>query len=486
VDLDGNVISWNTAAELMFGYNADNMIGSPVAKVFPEKEASFATRLGEIRNGKPAKGIEVVAQRRNGSSVNVSVWNALVRDSAGNVVAVVEAVADITERLRLEERFRQAQKMEAVGRLAGGVAHDFNNMLTVITGYCQMILDSPSADETIRSDMQQVLRAADRATSLTRQLLAFSRRQMVQPKVLDADAIVLDMKAMLLRLIGESIRLDLYLQAQGARIRIDPGNLEQVVVNLAVNARDAMSGRGVLRISTRTFRSDDKAAFPEDDYYLLEVTDTGTGISEETMHHLFEPFFTTKERGHGTGLGLSTSYGIVKQNRGEILVRSQIGHGSTFSIYLPLVQEPAEALPAPTQPSVQYRGSECLLVAEDEDDVRRVVTGMLRNQGYRVIAASGGEEALQIAADEPDLDMLVTDMVMPGMSGKELADTLRQSRPGLRVLFVSGYADTGIVHDGEVESDANFLQKPLRPDELAKKVREVLDAEVRRITLDPL
>ncbi|HYO83157.1 MAG TPA: ATP-binding protein, partial [Bryobacteraceae bacterium] len=449
------------------------------ALVFSNEELSFPTRLANITAGRPARGVELMALRRNGSTVNVSVWNALVRDSNGNVTAVVEALADVTERLRLEERFRQAQKMEAVGRLAGGVAHDFNNMLTVITGYCQMILDNPAADASIRSDMQQVVRAADRATSLTRQLLAFSRRQMVQPKVLEADAVVLDMKAMLLRLLAESVRLELDLGAEGARIRMDPGNLEQVVINLAVNARDAMNNDGVLRIRTRKFIADDSATFPEGEYYLLEVTDNGTGMSEETLSHLFEPFFTTKERGHGTGLGLSTSYGIVKQNRGEIQVRSEVGNGSTFYIYLPLVNEPADVLPGTRETSRQYRGTECLLVTEDEDDVRRVVTGMLRTQGYRVLAASRGEEAIRIAAAEPAIDLLITDMVMPGMSGKELADRLRQIRPGLRVLFVSGYADTGIVQDGEVASDANFLQKPLRPEELAKKVREVLDAGVR-------
>jgi CheY-like chemotaxis protein len=339
-----------------------------------------------------------------------------------------------------------------------------------------MIIDQVGTSHPIGADIQQVLRAADRATALTRQLLAFSRRQMVQPKVMEADCLVHDMQPMLQRLVSETAQLEIITEAPGARIRIDPGNLEQVVVNLVVNARDAVPPGGLVRIETRSVRAGDNSSFPEGQYYLLEVADNGIGMTEEVLSHLFEPFFTTKERGRGTGLGLSTSYGIVKQNRGEILVRSEPGKGSIFSIYLPLVQDAVEAAPTECGPSVQYRGIESILVAEDEEDVRTVITGMLGRQGYRVLAASRGSEALEIASKLENIDLLITDMVMPGMSGKELADRLLEARPGLRVLFVSGYAESGIVHDGVVESDKNFLQKPFPPEELARKVRAVLDA----------
>jgi CheY-like chemotaxis protein len=288
---------------------------------------------------------------------------------------------------------------------------------------------------------------------------------------------------MLKRLIGENVRLELALRA-GGKIRVDSGNFEQVVVNLVVNARDAIRGVGTIRLSTRQERIDpnsngaEYAAFQAGEYYVVEVCDTGSGMSEEVMSHLFEPFFTTKEKGHGTGLGLSTSYGIVKQNRGEILVHSKVGEGSTFRVYLPTVADAIERKPA-SRPSEAFGGKEIILLTEDEDGVRTVATQMLRNGGYTVVTASSGAAGLEAAAAMERIDLLITDMVMGGMSGRELADQLRARRPGLPVLFVSGYVDSGIVHDGVIEADAAFLHKPFSSDDLVKKVREVLDSQPR-------
>ena len=481
LDAEGEVRSWNSAAERMFGYTETEVLHQPLPIVFENDDGVFRDPLALASSSPLAAGEEQKARRKDGSIIDVSVWNALVRDSTGIVTGIVEVVADNTERKRLEEQFRQSQKMEAVGRLAGGVAHDFNNLLTVITGYSQMLLDQLGPGSTMADDMEQVLRAADRATSLTRQLLAFSRKQMVQPTVMDPDSLLHEMAAMLKRLIGENIQLDLALRA-GVKIRVDAGNFEQVVVNLVVNARDAITGAGTIRVTTTAERVDpngnvpEHAAFQPGEYYVVEVCDTGLGMDEDIMSHLFEPFFTTKEKGHGTGLGLSTSYGIIKQNRGEILVNSRKGEGSTFRVYLPTVADPIERKPASVSTETTFGGTETILLTEDEDGVRTVATQMLRNRGYTVVTAASGAAGLQAAAAMERIDLLITDMVMGGMSGREFADQLRVSRPGLPVLFVSGYADSGIVHQGVIEADAAFLHKPFSADDLAKKVREVLDS----------
>ncbi len=481
LDLDGNVRSWNTAAQELFGFAPTEVLYSQLPIIPVEDEPAFRKRLENAAKGQLAQGAEAKARRRDGSTTEVSIWNAILRDESGEVDGILEAVADITERKRLEEQFRQVQKMEAVGRLAGGVAHDFNNLLTVITGYCQMLLDQLGQGHPMAGDIQQVLKAADRATSLTRQLLAFSRRQIVQPRIVDAAHLMHDMKPMLERLCGENVQLIIRSHASATRVRVDPGNIEQVIVNLVVNARDAMPDGGTVYIEIRSKYVKPETdrqhiTVPEGQYLVIEVCDTGTGMTDEVISHLFEPFFTTKEKGRGTGLGLSTSYGIVKQNRGEILVRSRLGQGSTFSIYLPHIDEPVDA-PGAVTPSGAFGGAETILLAEDEDGVRKVVTDMLRKQGYTVLAAVGGTHALEIATrSERPIDLLITDMVMPGMGGRELADQLRALRPGTRVLFVSGYTDSGIVTEGELNSETAFLQKPFTPEDLARKVREVLES----------
>lgn len=480
LDLEGIVRTWNSSARKMFGYSQEEVIGMPLPAIFPDEVSSFRKRLNDLINGESQAGSEERRRCKDKNTIDVSFWTAPLRDAEGAVTGVVEVVADNTERKRLEEQFRQAQKMEAVGRLAGGVAHDFNNLLTVITGYCQMLLDRFPIGDSTRDDMLQVLKAADRATTLTRQLLAFSRKQIVQPKVVELAGLVADMQQMLKRLLGVNIELTITTESGLGKIRVDPGQLEQVIVNLVVNARDAMPDGGRLAIHLRNVDLDSESGTREmpirkGSYVVLEVVDTGTGMDAETQSHLFEPFFTTKEKGRGTGLGLSTSYGIVKQNHGEILARSEIGVGSAFSIYLPRIDEPSTLDSGHTVSLRPTRGAETILVAEDEDGVRHIVTQMLREQGYTVLPANGGAEALRIAQTHAGpLQLLVSDVMMPRMSGPELAQRLRGMRPEMRVLFVSGYTDGEIVREGELEPGTDFLQKPFTREQLANKVREVL------------
>jgi two-component system, cell cycle sensor histidine kinase and response regulator CckA len=479
LDLDGNVKSWNSAAQRIFGYAEDEVVNRRLPIVSVEDEEAFLDRIRDAVSGNLLVGYEERRYKKSGDPIEVSIWNAQLRDATGAVTGIVEAVADNSERKRLEEQFRQAQKMEAVGRLAGGIAHDFNNLLTVITGYCQMLLDRIPPEDPMSEDMLQVLKAADRATTLTKQLLAFSRRQIFQPKVIDLRMLISDMDHILKRLVGENIKLVTTSDANLKPVRVDPGHLEQVIVNLVVNARDAMPHGGTLTISMTN--ADVSSTFhhinlPHGPYVLLEVTDTGVGIDESTKAHLFEPFFTTKEKGRGTGLGLSTSYGIVKQNRGEILVRSEPGAGSTFSIYLPVpLKQDVDPIERNEPEKRTFRGAETVLVAEDEDGVRTVVTEMLRKQGYTVVTAPGGAAAVDIAGKLARVDLLITDVIMPGMNGPELAKNLRTFRKDLRVLYVSGYTDSLFAREGELEPGTAFLHKPFTPNQLASKVREVLD-----------
>jgi PAS domain S-box-containing protein len=493
LDLQGTVQNWNIAAERIFGFTEAEVKGKPLPTVFPEDWESFRNRLQQAAHGHIFSGMEARRQRKDGTAVDVSIWSAPLRDALSTITGIVVVLADNTDRKRLEEQFRQAQKMEAVGRLAGGVAHDFNNLLTVITGYNQMLLDRYTPSDPVYGDIQQVLKAADRATTLTKQLLAFSRRQIVQPKVVDLTALVLDMDQMLKRLSGEDVELVVNSRPATGRVRVDPGHIEQVIVNLVVNARDAMPAQGGrIDVDIRNVHVDDasarRAPLLPGSYVVLSVRDTGVGIDEETRSHLFEPFFTTKEKGRGTGLGLSTSYGIVKQNHGEILVRSEPGAGSTFEIYLPQVEElPEDSGAAGPATMPVRRGAETVLIAEDEDGVRKVVRQMLEKQGYTVLTANGGHEAIQICRSHGGpLQLLITDVVMPRMSGRELADRVRAMRPEIRVLFVSGYTDSAIVHEGELDPGTDLLMKPFTPEQLAAKVRDVLEADTARHEFRPV
>ncbi|TLY54232.1 MAG: response regulator [Gemmatimonadetes bacterium] len=388
---------------------------------------------------------------------------------------------DVTAQRQLEEQLRQSQKMEAVGQLAGGIAHDFNNLLTAILGSTQLLLNNMPSGDPRREDAEEVRHAGLRAAELTRQLLAFSRRQVLAPKVLELNVVVGNMDRMLRRLLGEDVELVTSLDPTAGAVNADPGQLEQVLLNLAVNARDAMPGGGRLSIETTRLALHEehlerRHRLPPGDYACLVVTDTGVGMDEATQAHLFEPFFTTKEVGKGTGLGLATVYGIVKQSGGYIWVYSEPRRGTTVKVYLPRVPGASEA-PAPAPPARAARGgNETVLLVEDAAPVRALARRSLEACGYRVLDASDGPSALELSARHAaGIDLLVTDVVMPGMSGRELAERLAPQRPEMKVLYTSGYTDDAMVRQGVLNAGVAFLQKPFVPDMLARKVREVLD-----------
>jgi PAS domain S-box-containing protein len=387
---------------------------------------------------------------------------------------------DITRRKQLEEQLLQSQKMEAVGRLAGGIAHDFNNLLTTINGYSELTLRQLAPGDPLHNNVEEIRKAASRAASLTSQLLAFSRRQVLQPKVLDLNAVVSDTGKMLRRLIGEDIELVTILDSEAGRVKADPHQIEQVLMNLAVNARDAMPDGGQLIIETMNVELDEEYAgqhisIRPGPYVMLAVSDTGDGMDEETQSRIFEPFFTTKERGRGTGLGLSTVYGIVKQSDGYVWVYSEPGRGTTFKIYLPRVEEEIEAIEPSAAPTDLLWGTETILLVEDEEGVRKITREALELNGYRVLEAAGGAEAQVICKlHEGRIDLMVTDMIMPQMSGRELAERLASLRPEMKVLYISGYTENAVLQQG-LEAGMAFLQKPFTLEALTQKVREVLD-----------
>jgi two-component system, cell cycle sensor histidine kinase and response regulator CckA len=391
-----------------------------------------------------------------------------------------------TERKKLEDQLRQAQKMEAIGQLTGGIAHDFNNMLTVIVGYSDLTLQKLRTNDPLRSDIEQVKLAGERASVLTRQLLAFSRKQVLQPKVLDLNAVLTNLDQMLQRLIGEDIDLITMPEPGLGRVHADPGQIEQIIVNLAVNARDAMPQGGKLTIETANVELDESYArqhgpVKPGPYVMFAVSDTGCGMDRETQARIFEPFFTTKEPGKGTGLGLSTVYGIVKQSGGYIWVYSEPGRGTTFKIYLPRVEAVAEAVKPRRKAARTVRGSETILLVEDDHAVRTLIRSTLQAHGYTVLETDHGKHAIQVCSQHAGpIHLMVTDVVMPEMSGRELAERLKPSRPNMQVLFMSGYTDKAIVHHGELDPGTPFLQKPFTPDVLARKVREVLDSPLGR------
>ncbi len=386
------------------------------------------------------------------------------------------------ERARLEEQFRQAQKMEAVGRLAGGVAHDFNNLLTVITGYSDLLLAGRDLKESQRTALEEIRRSAERGGQLTHQLLAFSRRQPMEPRTLQINTHLIHMEKMLRRLIGEDIELVVIPAASRDAVEVDASRLEQVIMNLVVNARDAMPEGGKLTIETGTVQLDEAYSARElgvkpGPHVTISITDTGTGMDKATQSHLFEPFFTTKERGRGTGLGLATAYGIVRQSGGAIAIVSELGQGTTARIYLPVVEPRTEPQPEPTAPVEARSGAETILLVEDEARVRKLILGLLAGRGYKVLEAARSDEAIRVArGHRGPIHLAVVDVVMPEMSGPDVVRQIAARRPEMRVLFISGYTDEAIVHHKIGESGAAFLSKPFLPEVLARKVREVLDA----------
>ncbi|MGA7382133.1 MAG: ATP-binding protein, partial [Terriglobales bacterium] len=400
---------------------------------------------------------------------------------------VFEMIAeDVTEQRLLENQFRQAQKMEAVGRLAGGVAHDFNNLLMVIGGYTEVLLENTGKNNGLYPKIEAIHHATERAAGLTRQLLAFSRKQLLELKVVDLNVIVGDMGRLLRPLIGESIELETVPAADLGRTRADAGQIEQVIMNLVVNSKDAMpeGGRLTIRTANANLGGDnlrrEHSYIQPGAYVMLSVSDNGHGMDKETQARIFEPFFTTKEKGKGTGLGLSTVYGIIKQSGGYVLVQSEAGQGTTFHIYLPRVEESAEPVGTVRISQPQHGGSETVLLVEDEESVRQLVRETLEAKGYTVLEAENGERALHIVTEHSEaIDMLITDVVMPGMSGRELSARLCATHPQTKVLYLSGYTEDAIVHEGVLEAGTAFLQKPFTLQMLSRKVREVLGSERR-------
>jgi two-component system cell cycle sensor histidine kinase/response regulator CckA len=475
-DRQGRYLDVNPRACEVTGYPREELLRLNTADTYlPEERAGVLPRLAEIARSGSAS-YERSLLRKDGAVIAVDV-NARALP-AGNLLATLR---DVTDRKRLEEQLRQAQKMEAVGRLAGGVAHDFNNVLTAIFGYADLLTEEFPAGSPARQDLEEIRKAATRAAALTRQLLAFSRQQVLAPVVLSVNDLVDDVDKMLRRLVGEDVELRLTLVRDAGNVRADSGQLQQVIVNLVVNARDAMPTGGKLLIETadadltEQYAELHQAVIPGR-YVMLAVSDTGVGMDAQTKARIFEPFFTTKEKGKGTGLGLSTVYGIVKQSGGYVWVYSEPGHGTTFKVYLPRVDAPAEPQ-APPREAATLTGTETILLAEDDEILRPLTKGLLAKLGYTVLDAESAEQALAVAgARQGPIHLLVADVVMPGASGRELARRLAQSRPETRVLYVSGYTDDAIVHHGMLEPGLKFLQKPFTPATLARKVREVLDA----------
>jgi len=478
---DGEFLMVNPALFTMLGFpSADDVLKMDASRdvyVDPTARARILARCEQF-----GSAIEEVAwKRRDGSVITVRLNGRPVRAPDGTIECFEFIVDDVTEQRALEERLRQTQKMEAVGRLAGGIAHDFNNLLTAILGSVDFLRRALGPDHPEHAETEEIQKAAVRAADLTRQLLAFSRQQVLAPKVLDVDALVTNLEKMLRRLIGEDVELRFVAKASRAAVLADPGQLEQVIVNLVVNARDAMPRGGKLTIETATVDLDAGYAWEHGTvepgrYVMLAVTDTGVGIDRAAQARLFEPFFTTKEFGKGTGLGLATVYGIVKQSGGYIWVYSEPGQGATFKVYLPRVEPAGEPVAAPQPPARALGGTETILLAEDEAAVRNLARRVLEKHGYKLLLAATGRDGVQVAEQHAaPIDLLVTDVVMPEMGGRELAQRLTARQPGLKVLFLSGYTDDAIVHHGVFDAGVAFLQKPFKPDDLVRKIRAVLD-----------
>jgi two-component system cell cycle sensor histidine kinase/response regulator CckA len=484
-DPQGNIVYVNPAFETVTGYRRSEVLDqNPRILKSGQHDAEFYRTLWETLTRGEAWTGRFVNRRKDNSLYEAEAVISPVRDGAGRVVNYVAVQRDVTRERQLEEQVRQSQRIEAVGRLAGGVAHDFNNLLTIITGYSDLLLDRLGPEHPERSHVNEIRKAADRAASLTRQLLAFSRRQVLAPQVLDLNSVVANLHNMLRRLIGEDVELVIAPGAQLGHVRVDPGQMEQVILNLVVNARDAMPQGGKITIETDNvvLAADYAGAHfrvKPGPYVALSVSDTGCGMPPVIQAHIFEPFFTTKEQGKGTGLGLAMVYGIVKQSGGYIWVYSEVSRGTTFKIHLPRVQVKVEPIEAPRRVEGR-RGTETILLVEDEAAVRSLVRGVLEGGGYKVLVARNGEDALLVSEQHKGpIHLLVTDVVMPEMGGPQLAEHLRPYHRKMKVLYMSGYTDDAIVHHGMPGSSAAFLQKPFTPDALAHKVREVLDSPER-------
>ena len=482
-DTEGNIRYCNRAFERVTGYARSEVIGrNPRLLKSGQHETDYYRDVWTtILDGRVWSG-RFTNRGKDGSEYETEGTIAPMHDGTGRLTGFVSAWHDITERLRLESELRQAQKMESVGRLAGGVAHDFNNLLTVITGYSELLDTALKPSHPVYPYIKEIRAAGDRAASLVKQLLAFSRKQLIRPVVLDLNSLVEDTQDMIRRLVGEDIVVEISQTHDPLLVSVDPAQITQILMNLAANARDAMplGGRLTIRTGKSTAPPEDGAASGVDEpaaNVLLAVTDTGEGIPEEIRQHLFEPFFTTKEQGRGTGLGLSSVYGIVRQSGGWIEVQSEPGKGTTFSIYLPAVDSSSviERVPEASTAEPRGRASGTVMVVEDQEEVRRLIVAVLEAEGFKVLEAAGGDAALALSRRYSEtIHLLITDMIMPGMSGKQIADQLGPLRPGMKVLYISGYSGDILTRRGVSEPDFPYLVKPFTPQTLSARVHEVL------------
>lgn len=480
-----NILEWNREAERILGWSREEAVGKSVFELFIPVE--LREEMKQFLDSYVEGGDEIRANInqnlcKDGSVITCSWQDIIIRDSEGRVTGVLATAIDVTEQVRLEEQLKQAQKLESVGRLAGGMAHDFNNLLTTILGYSELISMDQSLNDSVAEGIKDIRKSAERGARLIRQLLAFSRKQIMQPKRINLNELITDLEKMLKRLIEENIDLITRLEPEIKQIEADPVQIEQVIMNLVVNSRDAMPEGGKLIIETGNVYLDEDycrihSSVQPGDYVLLAVSDNGQGMDEKTRRQVFDPFFTTKEVGKGTGLGLSTAYGIVKQSGGYIWVYSEPDQGTTFKIYLPQIKNDNSRSTEVPKAEEAAGGKETILLVEDEGSLRGLAAKVLRKHGYTVIEAANGLEALETMAGSNKLkiDLLITDVIMPEMGGTELAGKLLERYPGIKVLYISGYTDNAIVHYGVLAEGVSFLPKPFSPISLAQKVRDTLD-----------
>jgi PAS domain S-box-containing protein len=476
--LNGSIVSWNTAAETIYGYSGSEILGRPRRLLMPSDQADDLPDIVEkLKRGERIKRFETVHVGKDGRRIDVSMTISPVKDAHEQIIGAAAITRDVSDRKLLEKQLQQAQKMEAIGQLAGGIAHDFNNLLSVINGHCELLAEQLAPNDRPRQNCEQIKKAGERAAGLTRQLLAFSRQQVLEPTVLNLNTVVVDLEKMLKRVIGEDVEFRISVDSRLAPVKADRGQIEQVLMNLVVNARDAMPNGGCLIIETSNVVLENEFAqqrgYPQRSYVGLSVTDNGIGMDSDTQARMFEPFFTTKEVGKGTGLGLSTVYGVITQSGGHIEVHSRVGQGTTFRLYLPTVKEPVREQKPKSRMERRMGSLETILLVEDEDALRTLIGDLLVNSGYNVMQAESPEKAILLARQfSGPIHLLLTDVIMPGMNGRALAEELIALRPEIKVVYMSGYA--GFKQSQILEAPCILLAKPFEWDTLLHKLRDAL------------